>query len=176
MIYIIIGSILVVLVVVFIIMFFYYRNKYAFLYIKIKEADNNLDILLQKKGEILLKIVPILEKEKIKDIPEVGILKAKRMDHRKLYSKLMEMTNEILKIIDNYEDKIDLDKLEPLIDKLNENENDLKASLKYYNDNSEEINYLAHKFPANIVKSFSHYQDVENYKIEKRESFEILKN
>ena len=176
MIYIIIGGILVVLIIVFVILFLYYRNKYAFLYIKIKEADNNLDILLQKKGEILLKIVPILEKEKIKDIPEVGILKAKRMDHRALYSKLMEMTNDILKIIDDYEDKIDLDKLEPLIDKLNENENDLKASLKYYNDNSEEINYLAHKFPANIVKSVSHYQDVENYKIEKRESFEILKN
>ena len=176
MIYAIIGGMLVVIVVIFIILFMYYRNKYEFLYIKVKEADNNLDIILQKKEEILLKIVPILEEENIKDIPLVGKLKTKRLDHRKLYSELMKMTDEMLQVIDNYEGKINSDKINPLIDKLNENENDLRAALKYYNDNSEEINYLAHKFPANLVKTFSHYQDVETYKIEKRDSFEILKN
>ena len=56
---IIFGSILVVvLILIFVIMIINYKNKYDFLYIKIKEADNNLDILLQKKEEILLKIVP----------------------------------------------------------------------------------------------------------------------
>ena len=176
MIYAIIGGVLVVIVVIFIILFMYYRNKYEFLYIKVKEADNNLDILLQKKEEILLKIVPILEEDKIKDIPPVGKLKMQRLDHRELYTELMKMTNEMLHIIDDYDGKINLEKISPLIDKLNENENDLRAALKYYNDNSEEINYLAHKFPANLVKTFSHYQDVESYKIEKRDSFEILKN
>ena len=49
MIYAIIGGVLVIIIGIFVISFMYYRNKYEFLYIKVKEADNNLDILLQKK-------------------------------------------------------------------------------------------------------------------------------
>lgn len=178
MIYIIIGGIvfLLILILISVITVLIYKNKYNFLYIKIKEADNNLDILLQKKEEILLKIVPILEDAKIKDIPEVIKFKSKRIDHHELYQELMTMTNDILKLIDDYEDKLNFKKLDSLIDKLNENENDLRAALKYYNDNGQEIQYLSHKFPTNLIKMFLHYQDVDTYKIEKREPFEILKH
>ena len=176
MIYAIIGGIVVLIILICVIMVLVYKNKYNFLYIKVKEADNNLDILLQKKEEILLKIIPILEEAKIKDIPEVIKLKSKRLNHHELYQELMEMTTEILKIIDDYEDKLDFKKLDALVDKLNENENDLRAALKYYNDNGEEIIYLSHKFPTNLIKTFSHYQDIETYKLEKREAFEILKH
>ena len=176
MVYAIIGGVIVLIILICVIMVLAYKNKYNFLYIKVKEADNNLDILLQKKEEILLKIVPILEEAKIKDIPEVIKLKSKRIDHHELYQELMDMTTDILKIIDDYEDKLDFDKLDNLIDKLNENENDLRAALKYYNDNGEEIIYLSHKFPTNLIKIFSHYQDIETYKLKKRETFEILKH
>ena len=176
MIYLIIGGLVVVFGLIIFFMIKYYRNKYNFLYIKVKEADNNLDILLQKQEEILLKIVPILEKAKIKDIPVVVKVKSMRLTHQKLYQELMKMTEEMLKLIDENEEKIDNKKLNSLMDKLEENENDLRGALKYYNDNSEEINYLAHKFPANIVKKVFHYQDVDTYKIKKRETFEILKN
>ena len=176
MIYAIIGGVILLIILICIIMVLIYKNKYNFLYIKVKEADNNLDILLQKKEEILLKIIPILEDANIKDIPEVIKLKSMRVNHHELYQELMNMTSEILKIIDDYEDKLDFDKLDSLVDKLNENENDLRAALKYYNDNGEEIIYLSHKFPTNLIKTFSHYQDIETYKIEKREHFEILKH
>ena len=176
MIYAIIGGIVVLIILICVIMVLVYKNKYNFLYIKVKEADNNLDILLQKKEEILLKIIPILEEAKIKDIPEVIKLKSKRLNHHELYQELMDMTTEILKIIDDYEDKLDFKKLDALVDKLNENENHLRAALKYYNDNGEEIIYLSHKFPTNLIKTFSHYQDIETYKLEKREAFEILKH
>ena len=176
MVYAIIGGVIVLIILICVIMVLAYKNKYNFLYIKVKEADNNLDILLQKKEEILLKIVPILEEAKIKDIPEVIKLKSKRINHHDLYQELMDMTTDILKIIDDYEDKLDFDKLDNLIDKLNENENDLRAALKYYNDNGEEIIYLSHKFPTNLIKIFSHYQDIETYKLKKRETFEILKH
>ena len=176
MVYAIIGGVIVLIILICVIMVLAYKNKYNFLYIKVKEADNNLDILLQKKEEILLKIVPILEDAKIKDIPEVIKLKSKRIDHHELYQELMDMTTDILKIIDDYEDKLDFNKLDNLIDKLNENENDLRAALKYYNDNGEEIIFLSHKFPTNLIKIFSHYQDIETYKLKKRETFEILKH
>lgn len=176
MIYVIIGGIIVLIILICVIIVLVYKNKYNFLYIKVKEADNNLDILLQKKEEILLKIVPILEEAKIKDIPEVIKLKSKKLNHHEMYRELMSMTSEILKIIDDYEERLDFKKLDALVDKLNENENDLRAALKYYNDNGEEIVYLSHKFPTNLIKNFSHYQDIETYKLEKRETFEILKH
>ncbi len=176
MIYVIIGGIIVLIILICVIIVLVYKNKYNFLYIKVKEADNNLDILLQKKEEILLKIVPILEEAKIKDIPEVIKLKSKKLNHHEMYRELMSMTSEILKIIDDYEERLDFKKLDALVDKLNENENDLRAALKYYNDNGEEIVYLSHKFPTNLIKTFSHYQDIETYKLEKRETFEILKH
>ncbi len=176
MIYAIIVGILLLFIFIAVIIVIFYKNKYSFLYIKVKEADNNLDILLQKKEAILLKIVPVLEKAEIKDIPEVIKLKSKKVNHHDLYEELTTMSNEILKIIDDYEDKIDFKVLDPLIDKLNDNENDLRAALKYYSDNGDEINYLAHKFPSNLIKIFSHYQDVETYKIKKRETLEILKH
>ena len=176
MIYVVIGGIVVLIVLICVIIVLVFKNKYNFLYIKVKEADNNLDILLQKKEEILLKIVPILEEAKIKDIPEVIKLKSKKLNHHEMYRELMSMTSEILKIIDDYEEMLDFKKLDALVDKLNENENDLRATLKYYNDNGEEIIYLSHKFPTNLIKTFSHYQDIETYKLEKRETFEILKH
>lgn len=176
MIYAIILGGIILFVLICVIFTIINKNKYNFLYIKVKEADNNLDILLQKKEEILLKIVPILEKAKVKDIPEVIKLKSMRINHHELYKQLMEMTNDILKLIDENEDKLDFKKLDNLIDILNENENDLRAALKYYNDNGEEIKYLSSRFPTNIIKIFSHYQDVETYKIEKRVPFEILKH
>ena len=71
MIYAIVLGIVLLIILICVIMVLIYKNKYNFLYIKVKEADNNLDILLQKKEEILLKIVPILEDAKVKDIPEV---------------------------------------------------------------------------------------------------------
>ena len=84
MIYAIVLGIVLLIILICVIMVLIYKNKYNFLYIKVKEADNNLDILLQKKEEILLKIVPILEDAKVKDIPEVIKVKSMRINHHVL--------------------------------------------------------------------------------------------
>ena len=56
MIYAIIGGIIVLIILICVIVVLVYKNKYNFLYIKVKEADNNLDILLQKKKKFCLKL------------------------------------------------------------------------------------------------------------------------
>ena len=45
MIYAIIGGIILLIILICVIIVLVYKNKYNFLYIKVKEADNNLDIL-----------------------------------------------------------------------------------------------------------------------------------
>ncbi len=176
MVYIVVGLVIVFFVLIIVGVVFYYKNKYSFLYIKVNEAENNLDILLQKKQEILIKIAENLEKKKIKDVPEVGKLKSKKLDHRSLYTTLESTMNTMTKLIEDFEDKIMDQALQKLLTLLNDNENDLRAALKYYNDHATDINYYAHKFPANFVKKISHYQDVELYKIEKREKYAILRS
>ena len=44
----------------------------------------------------------------------------------------LEYSTEILKLIDDYEDKLDYKELDSLIELLNVNENDIRASIKYY--------------------------------------------
>ena len=157
-------------------MVFYYKNKYSFLYIKVNEAENNLDIMLQKKQEILLKIANDLKKKKIDDVPDITKVKSKKVDHHSLYNMLSSTMDIITKIVEDFEDKVMDERLQRLVNLLNDNENDLRAALKYYNDHATDIDYYAHKFPSNIVKKISHYQDVELYKIVKKEKYAILKS
>ena len=58
--------------------------------------------------------------------------------------------------------------------KLNDNENDLRAALKYYNDSATEINHLIHHFPSNLLKLVNHYEDIELYTFKKQDRFELL--
>lgn len=170
-----VGIALAILIITIILINRYYNNKYAFLYIKVKEADNNLDILLEKKVEILTKLLSILEEKKVDDnIPDIARIKNKRMDHHELFNELTNIHNETIKIIETYETKLNEEKLISLIDKLNDNECDLRAALKYYNDSTTEIEFLAHKFPSNIIRSIHHYEHLEPYKIQKTNSIELL--
>ncbi len=176
MIYLIVIGIISIFIIINVILIVYYKNKYAFLYIKVNEADNNLDIILEKEQEILVKITDNLEKQNITDLPDVIQLKAKKWDHHSLYNQLLDISNSLIKTIEDDDEKIMNSTLQRLLDLLEDNENDLRAAIKYYNDNATDINYYAHKFPSNIVKHFCHYQDVELYRIKRREKFAILKS
>lgn len=175
MIFVIVGSILLLVFVFFVVSFLYYKNKYDFLFLKIKEADNNLDIILEKKTELLIKIANILEKEKIEDIPDTAKLKTKKEEHHSFYQTLNKNGNDIMKIVEDNEGKIKNKEINSVIQKLEANECELQAVLKYYNDSAIDINHYIHKFPSNIVKVFCHYKELQLYKIERREIFEILK-
>ena len=61
------------------------------------------------------------------------------------------------------------------MNEINENEEDLVASIKFYNDNVVEFNRLIVSFPSNIIKLIFKYKRKEFYSQEKLEIFEILK-
>ena len=173
--YIIIGAILFLFLFIFAMILISYKNKYSFLYIKLKEADNNLDILLQKKEELLLKIIPFLEElDRKEDLPDLIKLKSKKLDHYELYKELEKSYKELVDIMETYESKLNNKELSNYIDKLNDNENDLRAALRYYNDSATEINHLIHHFPSNILKVINRYENIELYNFKKQERFELL--
>lgn len=169
MIYLIIGLILLVILLL-VINFLYYKNKFNFYFLKIEEADNNIELILEKKIEILLKIAKIIDKDMEKELEE---FKKKEISKHQCYVELSSLGNKLLKEADAEEYESNK-KLNNLIGRFDDNECDLKGSLKYYNDNAIEINNYIHKFPSNIVSLFSHFKELDIYKIEKRESFAIL--
>lgn len=169
MIYLIIGLVLLVILLL-VINFLYYKNKFNFYFLKVEEADNNIELILEKKIEILLKIAKIIDKDMEKELEE---LKKKEISKHQCYIELSSLGNKLLKEADAEEYESNK-KLNNLIGRFDDNECDLKGSLKYYNDNAVEINNYIHKFPSNIVSLFSHFKELDIYKIEKRESFAIL--
>ena len=169
MIYLIIGLVLLI-VLLLVITFLYYKNKFNFYFLKVEEADNNIELILEKKTEILLKIAKIIDKDMEKELEE---FKKKEISKHQCYIELSSLGNKLLKEADAEEYESNK-KLNNLIGRFDDNECDLKGSLKYYNDNAVEINNYIHKFPSNIVSLFSHFKELDIYKIEKRESFAIL--
>lgn len=169
MIYLIIGLVLLVILLL-VINFLYYKNKFNFYFLKVEEADNNIELILEKKIEILLKIAKIIDKDMEKELEE---FKKKEISKHQYYIELSSLGNKLLKEADAEEYESNK-KLNNLIGRFDDNECDLKGSLKYYNDNAIEINNYIHKFPSNIVSLFSHFKELDIYKIEKRESFAIL--
>lgn len=169
MIYLIIGLVLLVILLL-VINFLYYKNKFNFYFLKVEEANNNIELILEKKIEILLKIAKIIDKDMEKELEE---FKKKEISKHQCYVELSSLGNKLLKEADAEEYESNK-KLNNLIGRFDDNECDLKGSLKYYNDNAVEINNYIHKFPSNIVSLFSHFKELDIYKIEKRESFAIL--
>ena len=169
MIYLIIGLVLLVILLL-VINFLYYKNKFNFYFLKVEEANNNIELILEKKIEILLKIAKIIDKDMEKELEE---FKKKEINKHQCYVELSSLGNKLLKEADAEEYESNK-KLNNLIGRFDDNECDLKGSLKYYNDNAVEINNYIHKFPSNIVSLFSHFKKLDIYKIEKRESFAIL--
>ncbi len=169
MIYLIIGLVLLVILLL-VINFLYYKNKFNFYFLKVEEANNNIELILEKKIEILLKIAKIIDKDMEKELEE---FKKKEISKHQSYIELSSLGNKLLKEADAEEYESNK-KLNNLIGRFDDNECDLKGSLKYYNDNAVEINNYIHKFPSNIVSLFSHFKELDIYKIEKRESFAIL--
>lgn len=169
MIYLILGLVLLVILLL-VINFLYYKNKFNFYFLKVEEADNNIELILEKKIEILLKIAKIIDKDMEKELEE---FKRKEISKHQCYIELSSLGNKLLKEADEEEYESNK-KLNNLIGRFDDNECDLKGSLKYYNDNAVEINNYIHKFPSNIVSLFSHFKELDIYKIEKRESFAIL--
>ena len=169
MIYLILGLVLLVILLL-VINFLYYKNKFNFYFLKVEEADNNIELILEKKIEILLKIAKIIDKDMEKELEE---FKKKEISKHQCYIELSSIGNKLLKEADAEEYESNK-KLNNLIGRFDDNECDLKGSLKYYNDNAVEINNYIHKFPSNIVSLFSHFKELDIYKIEKREAFAIL--
>ena len=178
MIYIIIG--ILSLVIVFALVEVAYYNKFQVLTIKINEAYNNLDILFEKKANLLERAVNIIKENNKQYKEEILLDNLVKIKNQTLTR--FELNHELTLGFRDYKALLDLDKklssmneLKVINDELLDIDTDLEASKKYYNDNIVLYNKLVKCLPSNIVAKIYKYEEKDFFKEEKIETLEIMK-
>lgn len=176
MIEVVLGCIVVVALIG--IIFISYHNKFRISIVKIEEAENNIDLFLQRKLDLLKRARQVIIKElKLEDfLDQLDSEIVPDLNHFELNDLLKKSYNELFQILDDNEKLFKSESLVHIIDDLNANEIDLVASIKFYNDTVVTFNQLIVSFPSNIIRLFFGYRKKEFYNHEKREIYEILKD
>lgn len=159
------------------IIFIVYHNKFKFSIIKIEEAENNIDLFLQKKLDLLKRSRQVVIKElKSEDfLEQLDSETISDLNHFELNDFLKKTYNEFFQTLDDNEKLFKSESLVHIIDDLNSNEIDLVAAIKFYNDTVVMFNQLIVSFPSSIIRLFFGYRKKEFYSHEKREIYKILK-
>ncbi len=171
---IIVASIVVIcLLLIFIIIV---HNKFQFAIIEMEEAENNIDVLLHKKLDLLVRAIPIVKKElKLEEFLE-DLEQKKDMDVSlfELNTILKKNHDNFIKVLDDNEKLFKSESLSAIISDINSNEIDLVAAIKFYNDGVVVFNRLVSSFPSNILAFFKRYKKKDFYNNEQKEIFDIL--
>jgi len=155
-----------------------FRNNFKFALIKIDKAEEDIALYLERKGELLRRVRPIVKKEikKGEFLEELKCLKDKELNSFQLHEMLKTSYNELFKTLDDNEKLLKSEMLVKILEELNENEENIIGAIKLYNDTVVEFNKLVVSFPSNVIALFSRYKEKDFYNNEKREIFEILNN
>lgn len=174
MLYVISGVIGVILIILIIITVNY--NRFRFAIFKIDEAENNIEVLLKKKIELLDRTRPIIKKElKLEEfLEEIDFLKESQINHFEMNNSLKECHTNLIKVLDDNEKLFKSETLTTIIEEINSNEEAIVGCTKFYNDSVVVFNKLVGAFPSNLVAFLWRYKRKEFYNNEKREMYEIL--
>lgn len=171
--------ILTIIVVISALSFIYVliHNKFQLAIIKIEKAEDDIDLYLQKKKELLERTKPIIQKElKAKDFMDNLDDSVDEVNHFEKHNMLKILYNELFKTLDENEKLLKSDSLVSILEDLNNNEENIVGAIKFYNDTVVEFNRLVVSFPSNVIAFFKRYKKLQFYNNEKREIFEILNN
>lgn len=165
----------IIVICILLMIFTLINNKFKLAIIKIEKAEEDIDIYLQKKKDLIDRTRPIIKKELKRDsfldnLDNNYI----EMNHFQRNDILKEAYNELFKAIDENEKLMKSDTLMSILEDLNNNEENIIGSIKFYNDTVVLFNHLVVSFPSNIICLFKRYKKKEFYSNEKREMFEIL--
>ena len=168
---------IVVVIVFFAFLFVTADNKFKLANIKIDKANEDIDLYLQKKKDLLERSRPIIKKElKIKNFIDEIEENNEELDNFKKHMLLKKCYNELFKILDENEKLLKSKTLVKILEDLNDNEENIVGAIKFYNDTVVDFNQLVVSFPSRVVALFKKYKKLDFYNNEKREIFEILNN
>lgn len=165
------------LVVISIVSFFFvlFNNKFQLSIIKIAKAEEDIELFLEKKKDLLTRSRTIIKKA-LKSDKYLSDLDSnfEELNNFEVHNLLKNVYNDLFKVVDENEKLLKSEQLVKILEELNDNEADIVGSIKFYNDTVVEYNGLVSTFPSNIVALFKKYKKKDFYNNEKREIFEIL--
>ena len=155
--------------------FVIFNNKFQLTIIKIDKAEEDIDIYLDKKKDLLERTKPIIKKElKLKKYMEEMKDIEDDMNNFDKHIALKNIYNNLFKTLDENEKLLKSESLVKILEDLNDNEEDIIGAIKFYNDSVVEFNQLVVSFPSNVIALIKRYKKLDFYNNEKREIFEIL--
>lgn len=165
---------IVVFISILLIIIILINNKFKLAIIKIDKAQEDISLYLQKKEELLNRTKPIIKKElKLKeflqDLDTISV-EASNFD---VHMQLKKAYNEFFKIIDENEKLLKSKSMLSILDELDENEENIVGSIRFYNDTVVDYNQLVISFPSNVVAFFGRYKKKSFYNNEKRDITDI---
>lgn len=176
--YIIVGACALFLIFIMIEIGFF--NKFQLFKTKISEAFNNMDILFEKKANLLERAINIIKEnnDKYKEeelLDNMKKIKSKKLDRFELNHELNLGFRDYKAILDLDKKLSELDALKNINEELESIDDELNGCKKYYNDTIVSYNSLTKSFPSNLVALLFRYKKEDFFKEEKIETLEILK-
>ncbi len=150
--------VVIVLVVILLIAYISIRNNISRTQIKIDEASAGIDVALQKRYDVLTKMLDVVkaytkyEKETILDV--IKVRKGMSMDEKADADKKMnEEFSKISVVAENYPELRSSDNYKTLQQAIADTEEHLQAARRMFNSNVSRLNQLLVTFPSSVVAS-----------------------
>ena len=148
----------IVVVVILLIAYMSIRNNISSTQIKIDEASAGIDVALQKRYDVLTKMLDVVkaytkyEKETILDV--IKVRKGMSMDEKADADKKMnEEFSKISVVAENYPELRSSDNYKTLQQAIADTEEHLQAARRMFNSNVSRLNQLLVTFPSSVVAS-----------------------
>ena len=151
------------------------HNKFQLAIVKISKAEEDIDMYLIKKKDLLERSKAIVMKElKIKEyLPEIDV-NFDEINNFEENDILRKAYNDLFKTIDDNDKLLKSEPLKKILEDLDDNEEDIVGAIKFYNDTVVDFNQLIISFPSNVLAFFKRYKKKDFYHNEKREMFDII--
>ena len=151
------------------------NNRFMLAIIKISKAEEDIDMYLIKKKDLLIRGRNVVIKElKIKEfLPEIDV-NFDEINNFEENDILRKAYNDLFKKIDDNDKLLKSEALNKILEELDDNEEDIVGAIKFYNDTVVDFNQLLISFPSGIIGFFKRYKKKEFYNNEKREMMDII--
>ena len=179
-----IAIIILAIIVILAIWFIGAYNGFIKLKNKIEEAFSTMDVYLKKRWDLVPNLVNAVkgyakhEQETLAKVTEMRTKSYESMTANEKVEAGMNLSSALSKLIATAEAYPDLKANENFVNlqnQLNQIENDIANSRKYYNGCIRQMNTKVESFPSNIIAGMFHFEKFKMYEVEEAGERENVK-
>ena len=140
----------------------YIYNKFQDTIIRINEVEATIDSSLRQKYDLINRSISIIKANveiKSEMFDEIVRLRSRKISNFDLDRKLINVSNEFLRIKEEHKEALQSDELKKIEKQLKEIDDKLSIYRDYYNSNIVKYNKMVKSFPTNIVALLCKYED-----------------